>query len=66
MCQWHRNIQRMIDEIDACIRREDDEAVALHRLAARLGEGAGGGASTGGSWGIRRVTYPENSEAFPA
>ena len=37
MCQWHRNIQRMIDEIDACIRREDDEAVTLHRLAAMLG-----------------------------
>lgn len=37
MCQWHRNIQRMIDEIDACIRCEDDEAVTLHRLAAMLG-----------------------------
>lgn len=37
MCLWQRNIQRMIDEIDACIRREDDEAVTLHRLAAMLG-----------------------------
>ena len=37
MCQWHRNIQRMIDEIDACIRREDDEASTLSRLAGKLG-----------------------------
>ena len=35
MCQWHRNIQRMIDEIDACIRREDDEASTLSRLVRR-------------------------------
>ena len=37
MCQWHRNIQRMIDEIDACIRREDDETSTLSRLAGKLG-----------------------------
>ena len=37
MCQWHRNIQRMIDEIDACIRREDDEASTLSHLAGKLG-----------------------------
>ena len=37
MCQWHRNIQRMIDEIDACIRREDDEASTLSSLAGKLG-----------------------------
>ena len=37
MCQWHRNIQRMIDEIDACIRREDDEASTLSRPAGKLG-----------------------------
>ncbi|MDY2657369.1 MAG: helix-turn-helix transcriptional regulator [Candidatus Limiplasma sp.] len=37
MCQWHRNIQRMIDEIDACIRREDGDAATLARLSGKLG-----------------------------
>ena len=37
MYEWHRQIQTIIDEIDACIRRRDDEALTLHALAARLG-----------------------------
>lgn len=37
MSQWHRNVQRIVDEIDACIRRQDDEALTLNRLARRLG-----------------------------
>lgn len=37
MCLWQRNIQRMIDEVDACIRREDGETATLTRLAGKLG-----------------------------
>ena len=37
MCVWQRNIQRMIDEIDACIRHEDGEEATLTRLAGKLG-----------------------------
>ena len=37
MCVWQRNIQRMIDEIDACIRHEDSEEATLTRLAGKLG-----------------------------
>lgn len=37
MYEWRRQIQTIIGEIDACIRRRDDEALTLHALAARLG-----------------------------
>ncbi len=37
MYEWHRQIQTVIGEIDASIRRGDDEALTLHALAARLG-----------------------------
>ena len=37
MSQWHRQIQAIIDEIDACIRHKSDEKLTLSRLADRLG-----------------------------
>ena len=37
MYEWHRQIQVVVDEIDACILRRDDEALALRSLAHRLG-----------------------------
>lgn len=37
MYDWYRNIQNIIDEIDACIKNHDDEALALSRLAKSLG-----------------------------
>lgn len=37
MYDWYRNIQDIIDEIDACIKNHDDEALALSRLAKSLG-----------------------------
>ncbi len=36
MEEWQRNLQAMVDEIDACIRRGDSEAVSLRYLAARF------------------------------
>lgn len=37
MYDWYRNIQNIIDEIDACIKNHDGEALALSRLAKSLG-----------------------------
>lgn len=37
MYDWYRNIQNVIDEIDACIKNHDDEALTLSRLAKVLG-----------------------------
>ena len=37
MYEWHRQIQLIIEEIDASIRRRDDEALTLHYLAQLLG-----------------------------
>jgi len=37
MYDWYRNIQNIIDEIDACIKNHDSEALALSRLAKSLG-----------------------------
>ncbi len=37
MNEWNKNIQLIIYEIDACIKRHDDEALALSRLAERMG-----------------------------
>lgn len=37
MYEWHRQIQIIIEEIDACIKRRDDEALTLRSLAQRLG-----------------------------
>ncbi len=37
MAAWHRTIQEIIDEVDACIKHEDDEALALRALSERMG-----------------------------
>lgn len=37
MRDWHRYIQALVDEIDVCIRRHDDESLTLKRLAGRMG-----------------------------
>lgn len=37
MHQWHKQIQAIIDEIDICIKRRDDETVTLKTLSDRLG-----------------------------
>lgn len=37
MSEWHRTIQALVDEIDGCIRRQDDEKPTLKRLAGRMG-----------------------------
>ncbi len=37
MCKWHKNIQRIVEEIDVCIRNKVDEAVTLSFLADKLG-----------------------------
>ena len=37
MNEWNKNIQLIICEIDACIKRHDDEVLALSRLAERMG-----------------------------
>ncbi|MCM1102838.1 MAG: helix-turn-helix transcriptional regulator [Clostridium sp.] len=37
MCEWPKQIQMIIDEIDACIKKNDDEALSLHQLSGRLG-----------------------------
>ena len=37
MYEWHRQIQRIVDEIDRCIQAHDDETLTLRRLAGELG-----------------------------
>ena len=37
MYEWHRQIQRIVDEIDRCIQAHDDEALTLRRLSGELG-----------------------------
>lgn len=37
MYQWHRQIQHIVDEIDRCIRRQENESATLQRLAQKLG-----------------------------
>lgn len=37
MYEWQRHIQVIVDEIDVCIKRHDDEALALSALSRRLG-----------------------------
>lgn len=36
MCEWHRNIQRIIEEIDICIMRQNNETLTLKSLADKL------------------------------
>lgn len=37
MCEWQRRIQKIIEEIDLCIRRKDNEDMSLRRLAEKSG-----------------------------
>lgn len=37
MREWHREIQKIVDEIDSCIKDHDDEALTLSQLALRFG-----------------------------
>lgn len=37
MCEWLRNVQRMVDEVDGCIKRKENEALTLAHLAGTLG-----------------------------
>lgn len=37
MYEWSQNVQKMIDEIDQSIRNQEDDAVALAKLAEKLG-----------------------------
>ena len=40
MRAWHNQMQRMIDEIDACIRAHEDEKTTLDALSRSLGYSA--------------------------
>ena len=37
MYEWQQQIQLIVDEIDACIKAHNDEALTLYQLAQRLG-----------------------------
>lgn len=37
MHEWHKQIQKLINEIDFCIKNKDDEALTLSFLAERIG-----------------------------
>lgn len=37
MIQWHRQVQKIVEEIDACIKRREDETLTLSRLSRSLG-----------------------------
>lgn len=37
MDEWYRNMQKIVDEIDVCIRNQSDEEMTLNRLARKLG-----------------------------
>lgn len=37
MYEWSKQIQKIIDEIDTCIKNHDDEALALNQLSQKLG-----------------------------
>ena len=52
MEQWQKAVQRIIDEIDLCIKSKSDEVVTLK--------------PSQGSWGILNSTSPESSGSFPA
>lgn len=36
MYQWHKNIQKIVDEIDTCIKNKNDEALTLTYLSQKL------------------------------
>lgn len=37
MCEWHKNIQRIVEEIDICIRKQNNDTLTLKYLADKLG-----------------------------
>ena len=37
MYEWHKNVQKIVDEIDVCIKNQNDEALTLEYLADNLG-----------------------------
>lgn len=37
MCEWQRQIQKLIEEIDLCIRQKDSEALSLRHLSEKTG-----------------------------
>lgn len=37
MYEWHRQVQIIVDEVDACIEHRDDEALTLQFLSRKLG-----------------------------
>lgn len=37
MYEWQKQIQMIVDEIDECIKRHNDEALTLHSLSCKLG-----------------------------
>ncbi|MBR6570117.1 MAG: helix-turn-helix transcriptional regulator, partial [Clostridia bacterium] len=37
MQEWHRYIQKLVDEIDECIKQKNDEALTLRHLALKIG-----------------------------
>lgn len=40
MSEWHRIMQAVIDEMDACIKAKQDEKMTLESTARRLGYSA--------------------------
>lgn len=36
MNEWARSIQALVDEIDRCIKQQDDDALTLARLSERM------------------------------
>lgn len=37
MSEWHRQVQKMVEEIDVCIRQRNDEELTLSRLSQKMG-----------------------------
>ena len=36
MCRWHKNIQRIVEEIDICIKEHNNDTLTLKCLAEKL------------------------------
>ena len=37
MNDWYKNVQRLVDEIDVCMKNHDDETLTLKHLSEKLG-----------------------------
>lgn len=37
MCEWYRQIQKIADEVDACIKNRNDEALTLNHISNKFG-----------------------------